>query len=361
MNINRKKWWILGIILVAVTIFLTLLAAPNSNKLLAGSTFGKNPNGYGAWYQYMIDQGAAIERWQKPFSALETNKNNISYLKILPPQTSKFYSLSLGELDWVKQGNTIVILGIDAAPTVAPFTTTQSYKDLQIKIATTRRKESQINSILQDEHGSIVWQTKMDKGKVIYAVTPYIAANAYQQYPDNYQFLAELVSQNDLILVDEYLHGYKDREVITQERKGTLLDYFTKTVWMPIAIQVIIITVIAIASKLPRFGKPTLIRKTQIDNSQAYIQALAAVLEKAQCSDFVVKIITKDEKLKLQQSLGLGKGNIPNDILLNTWQQTTGKDSKQLQKLLQVSETQPNLNYSELIKWLKQWQHYHSH
>ncbi len=360
MNISRNKWWILVFILITATILLTLFAAPSNNKLLAGSTFGKNPNGYGAWYQYMLDKEVAIERWQKPFSELKPTNNKISYLKILPPQRRQFYSLSQAEYNWIKQGNTLVFLGINAPSTAAPFTTTQSYRNLEIKIATTRRKELISNSILQDDYGSIVWQKNIGEGKVIYAVTPYIAANAYQNYSDNYQFIAELVNHNSLILVDEYLHGYKDQEVIQKERQGTLLDYFSKTVWLPIVIQVIIIIIIAIAFKLRRFGKPILIPKIQIDNSQAYIQALAAVLEKAECRDFLVNMITKDEKLQMQQSLGLGKGNIADETLLNAWQQATGKDSTQLQKLLQVSQNKPHLNYSELIKWLQQWQRYHN-
>ncbi len=202
----------------------------------------------------------------------------------------------------------------------------------------------------------------MDQGKIIYAVTPYLAANAYQSNPDNYQFLAKLVNHNSLILVDEYLHGYKDQEVINKEsqtKQNNILNYLSKTVWFPILTQVIIIIIIAIASKSRRFGQPKIIKKIPLDNSQAYIQALAGVLEKAECSDFVVKMITKDEKAQLQHSLGLRKGNISDEILLNGWEQTTGKDSKQLKKLLRLAHSNSRLNYAQLVKWVQQWQQFH--
>ncbi len=361
---NIKKKWTLLFIVITATIIFTLLAAPTNNRFLAGSTFGKNPNGYGAWYQYMLNQGVAIERWQKPFAELKSLDNKISYLRVLQPQIRLFHRLSKVESQWIKQGNTMIILGVDSQATSASFTTTQSYNNLDIKIATTRRhKKPDINSILQDDYGSIVWQENMGQGKIIYAVTPYIAANAYQNNPDNFQFLAELVQANPRVLVDEYIHGYKDQEVIEQERekgkKASLINYFSKTVWLPISSQIIIITLIAIASNLRRFGQPTLIPKTQIDNSQAYIEALAGVLEKAECSKFAIQTIIKDEKRRLKQFLGLGKTNISDEILLNEWQKITGKDPTPLKKLLQYSQNKSHLNYSQFLKWLQQWQQYH--
>ncbi|MDJ0649330.1 MAG: DUF4350 domain-containing protein [Xenococcaceae cyanobacterium MO_188.B19] len=361
MNISRNKWWIFIFLIIAAAIVLTIVAAPSNNKLLAGSTFGKSPNGYGAWYEYMIEQGVMIERWQKPFSELKPHENKISFIKIVPPQIKLFHSLSEVEKKWIKQGNTMVVLGINATATAASFNTTQSYKNLDITIDTTLRKKSPENSILEDDYGAIVWQENMGKGKIIYAVTPYLAANAYQSNPDNYQFLAQLVNHNSLILVDEYLHGYKDKEVINKEsqsKQNNILTYFSKTVWLPITIQIIILIVIAIASKFPRFGQPKIIKRIQIDNSQAYIQALAGVLEKAECSNFVVKTITKDEKSQLQHSLGLRKGNISDDILLNEWAQATGKDSRQLGKLLKFAHSDSRLNYAQLVKWVQTWQQF---
>ena len=293
---------------------------------------------------------------------MKSIQEQISFIKILPPKIKQFHRLSSTEYKWIEEGNTMVILGVNAPPTAASFDTTQSYKNLEIKIATTLRKKSVSNSILEDKFGSIVWQESIGKGKIIYAATPYIAANAYQNHLDNYQFLEELVNQNSLILVDEYLHGYKDREVIKQEsqkQQNNVLNYLSKTVWLPIFIQVIIIMIFAIASNLRRFGQPTAIKEIRIDNSQAYIQALAAVLDKAECSDFVVKTITRDEKLKLQHSLGLGKANISDEMLLNTWKQVTGKDSTQLRQLLELPRNNPRLNYSQLVKWLQQWQPFH--
>ena len=73
----RRRLWIWGGIAIAVIIALTLVAAPSNNKLMAGSTYSKEPNGYGAWYEYMLAKGTDIQRWQKPFADLiEYQKNN---------------------------------------------------------------------------------------------------------------------------------------------------------------------------------------------------------------------------------------------------------------------------------------------
>ena len=362
MNIRQRKLWLLVIIASAVIIIITVVAAP-SNKLNSGSTYGRNADGYGAWYEYMSSRGTPLQRWQKPLSKLieQPNTQPVTYIqiyskplfkqsKLIPPQ------LTPPEQDWIKQGNTLAIIGISQPATAAPFNSVLSQGDRQIKIATTRRKETPDKILLGDRFGAVVWEHKIGKGKVIYAVTPHLAANAYQDSTNNYEFLAELVSENQQIWVDEYIHGYKDLETIAQEQKEDLLNYLAQTPLFPFFIQLLIIILVAVIAEFRRFGQPIIINNPVVDNSMAYIEALAGVLTKANCTDFVVTTIAKDEQLKLQKKLGLGQTLVEEETLITAWTQQTGNSSSKLRQLLQISKQNRRLSDKQLAHWVQQWQ-----
>ena len=379
MNIRQRKLWLLIIIATAVIVLITLVAAPNNNKLNSGSTYGRNPDGYGAWYEYMSSRGTPLQRWQKPFSKLigRQDPESVTFIQIYSKfhfQQSKLIppKLTHSEKDWIKKGNTLVIIGIYQPATAAPFNSLLSQGDRQIKIATTRRKEHLSKTILGDRFGAVVWQEKIGKGKVIYAGTPHLAANAYQDLTggnaevssaystpvltDNYEFLAELVSENQQILIDEYIHGYKDRETIAQEETEDLLNYLTKTPLFPLLIQLLIIILVTVIAAFRRFGQPTIINNPVVDNTMAYIEALSGVLAKANCTDFVVTTIAKDEQLKLQKNLGLGQTLVDEETLIAAWTQQTGNSPTQLRELLQISKQDRRLSDRELANWVQKWQ-----
>ena len=214
----------------------------------------------------------------------------------------------------------------------------------------------QLIIILEDEYGAIIWGEQSEQGEVIYVVTPYIAANAYQNVEDNFEFLAAIVSKHSSIFVDEYIHGYKDLETKIKERQGTLLAYLQKTPWYPIGIQLIIVILVAIVLSWRRFGKAVIPQANKLDNSQAYIEALARVLEKAEATDFIVETIAKDEQRKLQKYLGLGRNLLDENTLVNTWQERTGKSPHDLQEVLKKAKSDRLISEAELVNWIQKWQ-----
>jgi Domain of unknown function (DUF4350) len=367
-NFRQRKWLWIGIA-IAVLIALTLMAAPNSGgrKNDSGSTYGRSPDGYGAWYEYMTKQEISIERWRKPFSQfIEAKIQDATYLKILSKSDYLLGLLSIpssDESNWVSQGNTLVIIGKYEPATGAPFDSSISYhpdtlSNNQIKIATTRRfrEEEKDQSILQDRYGAVVWQETIGKGKVIYCTTPYLAANAYQDHRDNYQFLAALVSDHPTIWVDEYIHGYKDKETIAEEEQESIFSYLARTPWFFLFIQAVLMAIVAAFAAFRSFGLPIKPQTTITDNSTAYIDALAGVLEKANSTDFVVGAIAKDEQRKLQQSLGLGKSLVDDQTLLTAYKKQSNATIEDLSKLLEVSNADRKISDAQLITWIQQWQ-----
>jgi hypothetical protein len=397
MNLSNRRLWLLGAIAITAIIIITLVFAPANNKLNSGSTYNRAPDGYGAWYAFMSKRGTEIQRWQKPVEDFAKNPDTKTSSTLL-----RIYSSSIPEVvsdteeNWVKQGNTLVILGVRAPVTKAPFSTLHPASAGEIKIDTGRRSSSDKKQILGDKFGSIVWQKTIGKGTVYFASAPHLAANAYQDFPGNYEFLAGLVTQlaggskeiegteqtlavnfiqNPIdrqtqnpskilnkVWVDEYIHGYKDREIIEREYGENLFTYLAKTPLFPVLIQGTIILIVAIFAGWNRFGQPVIISAPVVDNSEAYIQALAGILEKANSTDFAVEILGKAERLQLQKALLLGQASLESEALIDAWVEQTGRKAAELSELLRSpSGKRRRISNPDLLAWLGKWEQIRQH
>jgi hypothetical protein len=350
---NRRLW--LGAIALAVLVVLSLFAAPNSNKISTGSTYNRAPDGYGAWYAYMQERGTNIQRWQKPFDNLP--KTPTTFLRINSYLSEPF--ILPEEKKWVENGNKLVVLGVNDRVTAADFTTMQESPVGEVKIETRRRRELKTEQLaLGDRFGAIVWQQKYGKGTAIYSITPYLAANAYQDNENNFKYLADLVNdkKNNNIFVDEYIHGYKDADVREKEGEGNLLNFFIKKPLFVAFVQIAVLLLILIWALNQRFGKPVALETIELDNSEAYIQALAQVLQKADKNDFVMEMVAKDEQIQLQKALGLGQTPLEREAIVNAWVRKTGNPATELDTVLRLQAKKSHISERDLVNWLGKMQ-----
>lgn len=372
MRLSRRQTAILAIAL-GVIILLTVLTAPIGSEQQSASTYSRAPDGYGAWYAYMQEKGNPVKRWQQPADALfqpdsEAANADSTNGKIARPQTpitllriDKDIELSAASEAWVKQGNVLVLVGAiaDAFVTQAPFTSDVASPSGIVRIATSRRyrQSSKSAPLLQDSFGTVVWQKTLGKGRLISVITTYLAANAYQEFRANYELLAKLVTEPGYpIWVDEYLHGYKDSS--TDAKDGTaseedLLSYLSKTPLSLLAVQAIAFLLLLIWGQNHRLGLPEQVEVPTVDNSEAYIQALAGVLHKAGGSEFVLETLGKAEQLNIQKALGLGTSPLPIDDLIAAWSQQTGQPADPLQTLLRTAARHRRVSEAELSQWLE--------
>ncbi|HEY9635459.1 MAG TPA: DUF4350 domain-containing protein [Coleofasciculaceae cyanobacterium] len=366
MKFSKRRLWVFGAIAIGAIILITLLAAPANNKLNSGSTYNRAPEGYGAWYAFMSERGTPVNRWRKPFEELANNKKAKPPITLLRVNSGLIGQEPYGqERDWVEKGNTLVILGVPQSVTEAPFSTRHNSAAGSVKIDTQRREQQAKKQLLGDRFGAIVWQESIGKGQVIYSTTPHLAANAYQDFQGNYEFLAQLVtrtgageklSSKNPVWVDEYIHGYKDSESIKREQTGDLFSYLAKTPVFPVFVQVFILLLVAIWAGNRRFGKPVTLSAPVVDNSEAYIQALAGVLQKANSSEFILDVVGKEEQLQLQKALGLGQVLLDHKSLVDAWVQQTGHPAAELEQLLQVQSRKGRMSESDLLTWLRKWE-----
>lgn len=366
MKGSNRRLWLFGAIAIAAIILLTLFAAPANNKLSSGSTYTRAPNGYGAWYAFMDERGTPIKRWQKPFENLANNgtsKTPHTLLRVNSQLTAP--DIDKDERDWLEKGNNLVILGIRQPVTKAPFNTLHETAMGQVKINTARRNSSAKEKRLGDRFGSIVWQENIGKGRIIFATTPDLAANAYQDFRGNYEFLAQLVTQSEeaknssipnSVWVDEYLHGYRDTKAPKRKQEQDVFSYLAQTPVFPALIQVAILLLVAIWAGNRRFGKPETLPTPVVNNSEAYIQALAAVLQKAESSEFVLEVVGKEEQVQLQKALFLGQEQLDHSSLVNAWMQQTERPAAELEQVLQMQAQKARIRETELLSWLGKWQ-----
>ena len=382
--LTSKKWQLGAIALVlGLLLLFTIFTSPQQQRLNDGSTFSRQPSGYGAWYAFMQSQGVEIQRWQKPLEALTTNqRTGITLLQVHPRSIANF-SLEPEERAWLALGNKLVVLGVAAPVTEADFLTIHPSAAGLVKIQSSRRRilnplmnrvrevipevpsadqpeDQPEDQILGDRYGSIIWREVIEQGQLILATTPHLAANAYQKEPGNFQLLTQLVDPTHQIYVDEYLHGYRDREEIAKSGVGDWVSYLRQTPVFVVFLQLGVIFLVLLGGYNQRFGRVMSLTTPKVNNSEAYMQAIAAVLEKADCADFLVETIGKAEQIKLQKSLGLGSNLVAPELLLQAWTERTGRPKGELAKLLQqqalVTKNQhQSLKPPALLALLEKW------
>jgi len=368
---RSRRQVVIWAIALGTIILLTVLIAPLGSDRQNASTYGRSPEGYGAWYAYMQEQGKPVKRWQQPSETLfqpnSETANDSPNGKITRPKMpitllriGRDVELSAASETWVKQGNVLVLVGevTNASVTQAPFTSDVSSPGGIVRIATSRRYRPSSDStpILQDSFGTVVWQKTLGKGRLISVITTHLAANAYQDFRANYELLAKLVTEPGYpIWVDEYLHGYKDTDAQDGNAAGeeNLLSYLMKTPLSLLTIQAIAFLLVLIWGQNRRLGLPEQVKVPTLNNSESYIQALASVLHKAGGSEFVLETLGKAEQLEIQKALGLGTIPLAAEDLVAAWSQQTGQPADSLQTLLRTAARHRRVSETELSQWIE--------
>lgn len=361
-----RRYWGWGLAVLALIALISFTAAPASNRLTSGSTWNRAPDGYSAWYDYMAEQGNPVQRWQRPLEnliepanqAIGSGDTAATLIQVYPSVVPR--GISQDQYQWLQAGHTLVLLGQQVPVTAAPFETQQPSPVGPIILETRRRAQLSDREapLLEDEYGAIAWRFGEEQGQVIAVATPHLGANAYSQAAGNFAFLAELARQaGGPIWVDEYLHGYKDSDVVMAETGGTWLGYLAQTPLAVALVQLGLLVLVGILAQNRRLGTPRSFTSPVVDNSEAYIQALAGVLHKAGSHDFVVSTLSRAERLALQKHLGLGDAPVPDTVLQTTWEAITGEPAQTLNVIL----TPPSrlARDQDLATWLSRLQTLH--
>jgi hypothetical protein len=176
-------------------------------------------------------------------------------------------------------------------------------------------------------------------------------------------FCALIVNLGEIFftLRNATIHGYKDQEVAAKEEAQDFISYLAKTPLLAGLLQAGVLILVLIIAQNRRFGRPLTLSAPVIDNTEAYIQALAGVLQKAESGEFVVEVVGKEEQLQLQKALGLGTVLVEHPILVKAWIEQTQRPASELEQVLRIQAKKRRLSDQELLNWLGQWQSIRSH
>jgi hypothetical protein len=389
-----EQYWQIGLVVVVTILLLTIVSATGGDARQSGSTYSNAPDGYSAWYQMEIDRGTKIRRWQKSFKRLTKNSvysTDVTLLQV----NSQLTRLSLSDIQkkWIEQGNKLVILGVNAPAENVPFSANLESSQGSVKIETKRRFPVNFNIldtptklpatiILRDRSGSVINEYTLGKGRLIVASTNHLAANAYQDIRPNYELLSKLVQEDrQQLMVDEYIHGHRDRHKKSkpkpgevrqgkvdpdedgevnlnidedgEERTGDIFGYFANTPLIIVLLNLILGILVSLWQQNRRFGRIFIPKPPQIENSEAYIQALGGVLQQANSSEFVIQNIGRAEQLSWQKKLGLGGDRIvESDTLITAWENRTKLPTDDLRFVLKLITEVRRLSPIELNTWL---------
>lgn len=346
-----KQWWPL---LLFCLILLLLMLAPGQGNDRSGSTYSRDPSGYGAWYTYMENRGTPVQRWRKPPQdwATYTQDRPCTLLQIYG-EPSEFLP-SLG----TETSGRLIALGVKTPATLAPYRSDHTTPSGEVRLDTSRRLPltelaPQDQVILSDSFGVIAWQRATgEESATIWINSPHLAANAYQDFPGNYEFLAQLVtSAGGEVWVDEYLHGYRDLDPEGGgENSLTWEQYLWRSSFMVILLQGIFFLVLLWIAQNQRFGVRVPLITPRLDNTMAYIQALAGVLRQVNNHQFVGETLGKAEQRHLQQQLGLRGHPLTPSTLGQVWHTQTGRSPQDIEDLLSFPQPCGDM---ELLQWLK--------
>ncbi len=373
-----KQYWQLGLLAIVAIVLVTVISAIGGDARLAGSSYSIAPNGYNHWYQMTIDRGVKIQRWQKSFPKLAQSSEydrGTTLLQVQPQSVE--LDITNEQQAWVSRGNTLVILGVNAPARETTFQQDLESPQGKIRIETTRRFGARIDGnkvlkdadkvvILEDRSGSVITEFKLAKGRIIIVTTPHLAANAYQDFQPNNDLLTELVTKDrQQVLVDEYIHGYTDRQPIIDPVTGKVktdsetsdnndtLSYLASTPLIVVFVNLLLGILVLSWQQNRRFGKVVIPKLPEIDNSEAYIQALGGVLYQANSSEFVLQNIGKAEQLSWQQKLGLGKERLVEpQTLITAWENQIQLPTDDLRFVLQLTAQARRTSPADLTTWL---------
>ncbi len=365
LKLSRRQAALIAVI-VAVLVGLTLLLAPSGDRIRSGSTYSRFPDGYGAWAAFMAQRGTPVQRWQKPlkdFWQRSPTDRPETLVRVYPDLSgASLAGVDLGNSAkvWVDAGNTLVLLGVWTPVTAAPFSSDLESETGTVRLETGRRLsqlEAGDETLLRDDFGAAVWREPLGRGQIVYVVTPHLAANAYQAAAGNFPFLAQLVSADDRpVWVDEYLHGYRDPDVLVEEGSRDPLSYLAKTPLLPVAAQMGVLLLVILWGQNRRLGAPLALIPPAKDNSGAYIEALAQVLHKANSSEFVLDLVGKEEQLRLQRALGLGTDPLDLPTLAAAWAEQTGRPAAEIEheieQVFRPCQPPRRLSEPQLQAWL---------
>lgn len=273
-------WTALALLLFIGIGFLLSGEQPKTyNKFLSTSP---SPTGMKAFYTYMQDEQADIDRWYGQPSKLPKASHKQGLIMVGPyfryqEEEEQRYK------GWMEQGNTILLMKQDP---VGYFGTKIEYTEPSTEASKLKGKNGETyeahvpgnirlrlqngdEELLSDDQGTVALKRSFGKGELIISLQPEWVTNGAILNQDHMELSLFLVNQTNAssLLVDEYGHG--------QDNLPTYLTVYPQEL-LVFMLQLAILTILAIWIRGKRFGPVYLPREAEVRFGDERLRALAA-------------------------------------------------------------------------------------
>lgn len=331
------------------------------------STYDASGGGYRAWYELLAREGVAVMRFEERAAFLDRSTRTL----VIGDPPALAFPGDLERTDvaalaaWVKTGGRLVVLGdgtialLLGSDLKLPKTTERPRASrgtagisAEMRAAGVRAvaafaparlvPRSGDTTLVADNHGALVVRYRYGRGTVVYAIDGSALSNEHIAARDNARLafaLATMVGSGAPVAFDETVHGY-----LTPEHWWTALP--RRFVYAVFAAAVVL--AIALLGAAVRLGPPLLVDLPREATSAEYVEALAALYERAGAASKALGDALRSTRLAVAVPLGL-----TDDAPLHELASRTERaDLRSALALLEDIATSETINDSNLVRGL---------
>jgi uncharacterized protein DUF4350 len=283
------------------------------------STYDASGGGYRAWYELLSREGVAVSRFEERAAFLDRSTRTV-VVSDPPPHAfrgdvARTDAAALAA--WVKSGGRLVVVGDGAVvsllrtdlklrrtteePSHSASRVSAELRAAGVRtvaaFATARLVPRLRDAILvSDRRGALVVRYPYGRGVVVDAIDGEAFSNERVATPDNARLAVALVGTGGPVAFDEAVHGY-----LTPEHWWTVLPRrFVLALLAACAA-----LAIALVGAAVRLGPPLVLGDQRSATSAEYVDALAALYERAGAASKALRDAFRSTKRVVAGSLGL--------------------------------------------------------
>ena len=340
LNMNRNDRKLLlggGFVFVLLVAGALVFSSGQQGQLEYPSSYSSASAGAKAAYLLLSETGYKVERWEKPLSDLRDAATKT--LILAEPEEAPTREERERLKDFISNGGHVIATGMFAgtflpenestpdilagmtwekASSLSPSQITRAAPQIVLAPRAHWQNSTAAYPLYSDGTRTLVVKYPFGRGEVLWWASATPLTNAGLKEPGNLEFLlACLGDQNNEILWDEYIHGYR------QTLAGSIAHSPVKWLFAQL-----VLLAAAIIVTFSRRSGPTCVPTTEVRLSPIeFVQTLGGLYERAGTASVVVDICYRRFRYWLTRRLGVASNTSSKELasaISNRWE-FTGK------------------------------------
>jgi hypothetical protein len=329
---------LIGIVLaVLVALNLVFMSQPREVENEANgdrSSYRATPFGTLAFYTLLAEQGRSIERFEQPFTSLQT-ADVATLFVVVPSDEAQPTQQEIEAVEsWVANGGNLVIIDraihlksrlgeietrgplIGRVTAVAPSPYTRGVDELKLTDYATSVEDVARESVVHfaGANGALLIDKPFGEGHITFLSEPFIVQNNGIREKSNLALALNLVDglvHGGTIAFDEYHHGHGRAD---SAGRGGLRGYIAGTPVPWILAQLALLAVVIAITAGTRFGRPIPLPRGRRTSALEFVSSMANIQRLARASDLAIENVYSNFRARLCRYANLPSDS-PSDTL----------------------------------------------